>query len=77
MARPRLLIPSLQVNVKFHLRPGEDDDLIRFFADLPPRQRATAVKVALRSGGMARVAVEDLPDDTALTDTLLNSGMVF
>ena len=77
MARPRLLIPSLQVNVKFHLRPGEDDDLIRFFADLPPRQRATVVKVALRSGGMARVAVEDLPDDTALTDTLLNSGMVF
>ena len=34
MARPKLPIPSLQVNVKFHLRPGEDDDLIRFFADL-------------------------------------------
>jgi len=77
MARPRLPVPALLVNAKFHLRPGEDDDLIRFFADLPPRQRAAALKVALRSGGMARVAVEGLPDDTALTEALLDSGMVF
>jgi hypothetical protein len=67
----------LQCNVKFHLRPGEDDDLIRFFADLPPRQRAAALKVALRSGGMARAAVEGLPDDATLMDALLDSGMVF
>jgi hypothetical protein len=77
MARPRLPAPSLLISVKFHLRPGEDDDLIHFFADLPPRQRATALKVALRSGGMARVAAEGLPDDAAVTDALLDSGMVF
>jgi hypothetical protein len=77
MARPRLPVPSRLVNVKFHLRPGEDDDFIHFFADLPPRQRATALKVALRSGGMARVAADGLPDDATLTDALLDSGMVF
>gem|GEM_PF-1867567 len=47
---------AARFNVKFHLRPGEDDDLIQFFADLPTRQRAAAFKVALRSGGMAQVA---------------------
>ena len=77
MARPRLPNPSQLVNVKFHLRPGEDDDLIRFFAALPPYRRAAALKVALRSGGMAQVAAEGLPDDAALTDALLDSGMVF
>jgi hypothetical protein len=65
------------VNVKFHLRPGEDDDLIRFFAALPPHRRAAALKVALRSGGMAQAIAEGLPDDAALTDALLDSELVF
>lgn len=77
MARPRLPVPSRLVNVKFHLRPGEDDDLIRFFADLPPRQRAAAVKVALRAGGMTQVTLADLSDDEALVAALLEGGMVF
>jgi hypothetical protein len=77
MARPRLPVPSAKINVKFHLRPGEDDDLIRFFAALPPHRRAAALKVALRSGGMAQAAAEGLPDDAALTDALLESELVF
>ena len=77
MARPRLPTPSQLVNVKFHLRPGEDDDLIRFFAALPPHRRAAALKVALRSGGMVQAAAESLPDDAALTDALLDSELVF
>ena len=77
MARPRLPTPSQLVNVKFHLRPGDDDDLIRFFAALPPHRRAAALKVALRSGGMAQAVAEGLPDDTTLTDAMLNSELVF
>jgi len=77
MTRPRLPTPSQLVNVKFHLRPGEDDDLIRFFATVPLHHRAAALKVALRSGGMAQVAAEGLPDDAELTVALLDSGMVF
>ena len=77
MARPRLPVPSLLVNVKFHLRPGEDDDLIRFFAELPPRRRATALKVVLRMGGMTQVSADELPDDVALAEALLEGGMVF
>lgn len=77
MARPRLPVTSQKINIKLHLRPGEDDDLIRFFATLPPHRRAASLKVALRSGGMAQVAAESMPDDVTLTDALLGSDMVF
>ena len=77
MARPRLPVPSEKINIKLHLRPGEDDDLIRFFAALPPHRRAASLKVALRSGGMAQAAAESMPDDVTLTDALLGSDMVF
>jgi len=77
MVRPRLPAPSQKINIKLHLRPGEDDDLIRFFAALPPHRRAASLKVALRSGGMAQAAAESMPDDVTLADVLLGSEMVF
>lgn len=48
--RPRLPDPTRQVHVTLSLRPGEDDDLIHFFASIPERMRATAIKTILRSG---------------------------
>ena len=38
------------VRIKLRLYPGEDDDLMAFFANIPHGLRATMVKVALRSG---------------------------
>lgn len=33
---------------------GEDDDVLAFFARYPPRQRARALLMALRQGGVGR-----------------------
>jgi hypothetical protein len=38
------------VNVKMRPYPGEDDDLVGFFAAIPRRLRAVMAKQALRSG---------------------------
>lgn len=62
MARPRLEQHAIIVQVKLSLRPGEDEDLISFFGQVPARLRAAAVKRALRSGGMT-VQLSDLPSD--------------
>jgi hypothetical protein len=51
------------------LRPGEDDDLIAFFNDIPDGLRSAAVKQALRNGASA-VDVGDLPADDTLADAL-------
>ena len=51
--RPRLTVPSVHFHLSFRLRPGEDDDLIEFLSQVPLRQRASALKVALRAGGMS------------------------
>ena len=45
--RPRR--ETIVVMVKLRLHPGEDDDLIDFFASLPHRGRARAVTAALRT----------------------------
>ncbi len=50
--RPRLNEPVDVIIIKLRLRPGRDDDLRAFFASQPPRRRASAVKLALRTGGM-------------------------
>ena len=39
MSRPRLPQPSVVVQIKLHLRPDADADLVRFFADIPPYRR--------------------------------------
>lgn len=38
------------VRLKLRLYPGEDDDLIAFFGDIPLGLRAASVKRALREG---------------------------
>lgn len=68
--RPRLPEQAVVVNLKLRLRPGVDDDLITFFARIPPRFRAAAAKVAMRSGNLATAAVTDLPADEAVADVL-------
>lgn len=69
MARPRAATQAIVVQVKLSLHPGEDDDLLKFFEQVPPRLRVAAVKQALRSGGM-EVRLDDLPSDDEIADAL-------
>ncbi|MBM3122947.1 MAG: hypothetical protein FJZ97_12305 [Chloroflexi bacterium] len=79
--RPRRTRPKVVIRVKLTLTPGEDDDLLGFFAALPPRRRAQAVMAAMRSGCLlpASAGASDDAQDTgqALTDALLAGGMVY
>jgi hypothetical protein len=52
------------------LHPGEDDDLLAFFAGLPPRSRASGVKTAMRSGHLVSGAAGDEVDDETIADAL-------
>lgn len=73
MARPRLEVETVVIQIKLRLHPGQDDDLLWWFEQMPHRLRAPAVKAALRAGGMT-TAVADVPDDeeiTAAMDALL------
>lgn len=72
--RPALEGQTWDCQVHLRLRVGVDDDLISFLSLIPVRQRASAIKSALRNGKMclspARV---DNPDDelfSALDDFL-------
>ena len=56
------------VRVKLRLHPGEDDDLIAFFASLPERGRARAVIRALRTGNVRQVLIEEGVDDEQMGD---------
>ena len=57
-----------RVHIKLWLYPSDDDDLVTFFASIPPRLRAATVKQALRSG----VCKDDetFADDDELLDAL-------
>ena len=61
MSRPQLVDPCL-IRLTLVLRPGEDDDLIDWFASMPQRGRARAVICALRQGGV------NLADESAEED---------
>lgn len=67
--RPPLACQVFTIHITLNLREGEDDDLLRFFTNLPPRRRAAALKAALRAGGMAVMA-----EDTALEDELSDAA---
>ena len=69
MSRQKLEQRTHIVQVKLSLRPGEDDDLIEFFDQVPTRLRVAAVKQALRSGGMS-LKIEDLPSDDEVETAL-------
>ena len=59
---------TVVVRVKLRLHPGEDDDLIAFFASLPERGRARAVIGALRTGDIHQVLVDEGIDDEQMSD---------
>jgi len=66
MARPRKngVLHLFRLNQR--LWEGEDDDLIAFLNGVPRRKRISALKTALRSGRLAAIVVDDLPDDDDL-----------
>lgn len=57
------------VHIKLGLYPGQDDDLIAFFAAAPHRLRAVLVKRALRSG-MVTTGEAHQPDEDGVLDAL-------
>jgi len=69
--RPPLKQSSVEVHVHLRLQIGEDDDLIRYFYELPNRRRAAALKMALRAGGMQNKESTSEVDDN-LADDLSN-----
>jgi len=59
--------------VKLRLHPGEDDDLIDFFASLPDRGRARAVITALRTGNISQILIDEGIDDDQMAEDMLGS----
>jgi hypothetical protein len=63
------------IRIKLRLYPGEDDDLIAFFGEIPTGLRARMVKDALRSGIEipAEATSADSTDDLLeVLDTFVN-----
>ena len=69
--RPPASVQPIVVRVALYLRPGEDDDLIAFFAPIPIRLRTSAVKQALRAGSLP-TALNEVPSDAEVEDALDN-----
>ena len=68
--RPRR--ETVVVRVKLRLHPGEDDDLLDFFASLPERGRAKAVISTLRTGNINQYLVDEGIDDDQMADGFEN-----
>ena len=68
--RPVCSEPEVRVAIHLRLREGQDNDLIAFFASLPPRQRALRLKLALRSGGMQSISNANNMQDEDLNNAL-------
>ena len=72
--RPKLECNVHQFRFTLSLREGEDDDLLFFFAGIPERRRAAALKAALRAGGVSlKAGYVSTTDDLDLTI----QGLVF
>lgn len=57
--RKKLEIPSISVLIHLRLQKNIDDDLIQYILSIPNGKRASAVKSALRSGGIRIVENND------------------
>ena len=55
--RPPLAVKVHTIQIPLSLREGEDDEGLAYFARQPPRQRARALRTALRQGGVGRETV--------------------
>ena len=64
---------TIIVQISLSLHPGEDNDLIDFFASLPKRGRAKAVIMALRTGNIQQVLVDEGIDDDQMAEDMLES----
>ncbi len=65
--RPAADAKAWEIFIHLRLRVGEDDDLIAFLGKLPPGRRATAIKTALRTGGMTiHISDDSISDDEML-----------
>lgn len=69
--RPRR--ETVTVWLKLRLHPGEDDDLIDFFASLPERGKARAVVMALRTGDIHQVLADEGLDDDQMAEDMLGN----
>jgi hypothetical protein len=67
--RPPSRVKPIVVRVALYLRPGEDDDLIEFFAPIPIRLRSSALKHGLRAGCLTS-PIADLPSDEDIVAAL-------
>ncbi len=68
--RPVSTTPTWECHIHLRLRVGEDDDLIAFLSNLPPRKRAVALKSALRTGGANLSQAETGISDEELLESL-------
>ena len=71
MSRAKLDTPPVIVPIKLTLHPGEDDDLIDWFAGTPARLRSAAVKAALRGGASLTTAATAIDDSADLLAALI------
>ena len=76
MGRKRNAVAPEIIGIILRLHPGVDADLIAFFAQIPARRRAQAVKAALRAGGMAAYTTAAEENDAAEITELV-SGLLF
>ena len=75
MSRPKLTTPVHEFRTTIRLREGEDDDLLSFFQQFPPRRIAPTLVAALRQGSVAGQQAELAADDEAWEAAL--EGMLF
>lgn len=69
--RPPLSEKVQEIHIHLRLRVESDADLIEFFARIPPKMRATKLKIALRAGGIQnKQFMNDVGEDKSLSDDL-------
>ena len=68
--RPRNTVQVWEYHIHLRLRVDQDDDLIKFLKNIPPRRRASALKSALRAGGMQSAGPGNDPEDDEFMDSV-------
>lgn len=63
-------VNAISVHIHLRLRPGEDDDLIKFFNRAGYMCKARAVKAALRMGGLPTDDSFFIPEEGGAEDAL-------
>ena len=58
--------PSIEYLIHLRLQESTDEDLIMFLTSIPKRRRASAIKSALRAGGMQSAIPDSVEDEDVL-----------